>query len=795
MIVSYNWLQKYFENKLPPPKEVSDTLIFHAFEVESIEPQGEDYVFDVKILPDRAHDCLAHRGIARELAKHQKLKCKDQQSAIQFKIEESEGKLHINVEEPLLCRRYAGRIIENVVVTITPSGIGKYLRAIGQKSINNIVDAANYVMFDIGQPLHVFDAAKVTGIIAIRKARVGERIVTLDGNEIELDTETLIIADDKGPLAIAGIKGGKRAEITEETTSIIIEAANFDPVSIRKTSRRLGMQTDSSKRFENERSPEGVLEAIDALTGLIRDIASGERTLYGDVVDIYPRKPNPYILGVSAEEVNNVLGTTLSLSDISTLLVRASFEHRVVKNPLGEVCGGASALIDIPYKLGASITHDAPHAFDCSSFTAYLFAQAGVQIPRMAVDQFVFGEPVQETNMEPGDLVFSNTKNGKIHYESIEWLKGTEVSSGVDHCGIYLGHGNVIHATRVTGKVVMEKLTESAQFKNIVGIRRINVSVPRLRVVVPSDRLDIRIKEDLIEDIGRILGYENIKPRKLSLEKKNTPVNKEFYYVNKIRNILVSEGFSEVYTSSFQENGKVAVENPIASDKSFLRYSLDSGVVKSMELNGKNAPLLGVDVVKLFEIGTIFPNLNKEQISLAIGIYIYHGSQNRDATRKHILDSVKSTLFQALKIDREEKFIKQTSDILHINVSSLITVLPEVGSYGDSFDTPVRETVYKKISPYPFVLRDIAVFVPPQNTEEDIVKIIEQNSGPLLIRAPKLFDRFEKKNKETGEVEKVSYAFRLVFQSHERTLSDDEVNAIMDKITLALNKNAGWHVR
>lgn len=786
MIVSHNWLQKYFEDKLPSPEDVARTLIFHAFEVEAVEPEGDDFMFDVKILPDRAHDCLSHRGIARELATHLnvKSKVKSQKSKVQIKSENLKDELHIDIQEPLLCRRYAGRIIRGVGIGQFPEELRKHLLVIGQKSINNIVDAANYVMFDLGQPLHAFDADKVVGKITVRKAHAGEHITTLDGKDVVLDTETLVIADDEGPLAIAGIKGGRRAEITEKTTSIILEAANFDPVNIRKTSRRLGIQTDSSKRFENERSPEGVLEALDAAVELIQKTAGNDRTIAGDVVDVYPRKPNPYLVGISAQEANSVLGTNLSLEEIAPLLARASFEYSVVENPAEDVCATAPHLIGVPYVFGASITYDAPRAFDCSAFTAYLFARAGIRIPRMAVDQFVFGEPVSEGKLAPGDLVFSNTGEGKIHYESIEWLKGTKVPSGVDHCGIYLGHGNVIHATRITGKVVMEKLTESRQFKNIVGYRRITASAPRLLVTIPPDRIDIRLKEDLTEEIGRIYGYERVQAKKLSLSRENTSVHKGFFLANKIRNALVKEGFSEIYTSSFASEGDIALANPIAEDRGMLRRNLSHAMHESIRLNSRNLPLLGSDVVRVFEIGTVVTGGEGEYIALAVGM------GRKDAQEE--LEDLLGKLFLGEGIEYSES---EGGGVVEMNFTKAVEKFPGGDSYGEELAVPLPTAVFRPLSPYPFVLRDIAVFVPPAVPETEIIQILQKEGDPLLACPPKHFDRFEKKNKETGEVEKVSYAFRLVFQSNKKTLSDSEVNEAMEKVIAALNGREGWQVR
>lgn len=794
MLISYHWLQTYFKEKLPSPQEVADTLIFHAFEVESVEKKGSDAIFDIKVLPDRAHDALSHRGIARELAVHLETHIVDTKKSEAFQGEKSQRVLSIDVKDGALCRRYMGRIIEGVKVGPSPAWLIERLQAIGQKSINNIVDVANFVMFDLGQPLHAFDADKVMGNIVVRKANSGERITTLDGKDVTLDAETLVITDNEEPLAIAGIKGGKKAEITEETTSIILEAANFAPVNIRKTSRRLGIQTDSSKRFENELSPEGAEEAMEKITALIVGVAGGKDTKVGDVIDVYPRKPAPYIVGVSTDEVNRILGTNISEQEIASILSQAGFSHRIVLLPLKEILGRATTLIDVPYKYGASIVYDAPRAFDCSSFTAYLFAQAGVAIPRMAVDQYVYGEPVSEKDIEPGDLIFSNTGDGKIYHESIEWMKGTKIPEGVDHCGLYIGNGNIIHATRAKGKVVMESLASSTQFKNIVGYRRIHEAPSsRFVVTVPYYRLDVCIKEDLVEEIGKTYGYDKISPKPLPQFEKKTAINKAFFYAHAIRSILTKEGFSEIYTSSFRDMGDVAIENPVAGDKGFLRSNISDALGQSIALNVHNAPLLQLDTIKVFEVGNVFRKMG-EQTHVAFGVRNTFGY--KEDTPVEAIKKVCTVLSQKLGQELHEH-IEYTDDeaIAHIDFDELLVNLPEPKSYKDVLEVPKWEVAYKKISSYPFVLRDIAVFVPSGTTESDISSVIKNNAGDLLVREPKLFDRFEKKNKETGEVEKVSYAFSLVFQSKEKTLSDDEVNIIMHNVTDILNKKDGWQVR
>lgn len=794
MITSYNWLQSYFKEKLPSPEKVAELLIFHAFEVESIEKRGSDTVLDVKVLPDRAHDALSHRGIVRELSVHLGIPIVDVKKSVEFQGEKPHNTLSVDVKNSTLCRRYMGRVIEGMKVGPSPQWLTERLQAIGQKSINNIVDATNFVMFDIGQPLHAFDARHVDGGIVVRSAEQGEKITTLDGKEVALDHEVLIIADSKLPLAIAGIKGGKKAEISADTTNIILEAANFSPTNVRKTSRRLGIQTDSSKRFENEQSPEGVEEAMERITALIVEVAGGKDVKVGDVVDVYPRKPAPYVVGVSTDEVNRILGTNISEKEIASILTRTGFSHRIIYSPIKEVLGRAMTLIDVPYKYGASIVYDAPRAFDCSSFTAYLFAQAGVQIPRMAVDQYAYGETVSEKELELGDLIFSNTGTGKIYYETIEFIKGVKIPEGVDHCGLYVGNGNIIHATRATGKVVMEILAGSVQFKNIVGYRRMREALSsRFVAPAPYYRLDVLIKEDLVEEIGKAYGYDKLPQKPLPLFEKIPATNKSFFYAHSVRNILVGEGFSEIYTSSFTGAGDVAVENPIAGDKSFLRSNLSDGLTKSLEINEKIAPLLQIDTVKVFEIGKVFGKKG-ESLLLAFGIRNTLGYKGDKALE--VIKKVCMVLSQKLGQELNEN-IKHSGDeaIAQIDFDALFEKLPDPKSYESTLEVLKREVVYKKISSYPFVLRDIAVFVPSDISESDISSIIKNHAGELLVKAPKLFDRFEKKNKETGEVEKVSYAFSLVFQSQEKTLSDEEVNIIMKNITDTLNAKSDWQVR
>jgi len=776
MIISYNWLQEYFDEKLPEPEKLAEVLTMGAFEVEQVKKiDGIDgYMLDIDVLPNRTHDCLSHRGIARETATLLDRNFKEREKKVEYPFEEVPH-LHVIIEEPELCRRYIGRVIENIKVGESPKRIREYLKVIGQKSINSIVDATNFVMFDTGQPLHAFDMDKVEGSIVVRKAKKGEKITTLDNKEVELDEETLVIADEKDPLAIAGIKGGKKAEVDEETKNIILEAASFHPSHIRKTAQRIGIKTDSSKRFENETAIDLADEAIEELADIIFNNTGSNDTKVHKTVDMYIRRPAQYKVGVSAGEVNGLLGADISQEEIQKILDRLHFETEIVKDVRGKVASCAKKYIGTPYKYGASITYDAPREFDCSSFTSFLYAQAGVSIPRMTVDQFVYGYDVEEKDLEPGDIVFANTGIGKDYDTSIEFMKGTKTEKRMDHCGVYTGDGKVTHASRHNSDgIITEDIKESEQFKNLIGYKRmIKKNGPRFVVSAPRDRLDIRIKEDLIEEIGRVYGYKNVVVQLADSSDKKPKINKQFYYANKIRKFLAWEGFSETYGYSLTDRGDVEIANPLAADKGLLRTNLRDDIKESLELNANNAPLLGLNEIRMFEFGKVFGG-DDEHVSLCIGV------NGKGANVAPVLEKLSDILGVSIADDSKD-------NIFETNFEKLIEKLPCPDSYDGVFcegDDTVR---YNKISQYPFMLRDIAVWTPAGISKDEVLEIIRKEVGELLVRTT-LFDEFSKDDR-------VSYAYHLVFLSNEKTLTDDEVNKIMGSITEKMNDKKDWEVR
>ena len=296
MKISREWLQTYFEKPLPDVNVLAQALTFHAFEIEGIgtpDAGGEWDILDVKVTPNRGHDCLSHRGIAKELSAILNLPLVPHPYGItDVSLEPKTNALKVTIENPQLCPRFTAAYINGVRVGPSPDWLRTALESIGQKSINNVVDATNYVMFNIGQPLHAFDAAKLAekdGVRAlnVRMAEKEEKMFGLDDKEYALAPSMLVIADaNRGEaVSIAGIKGGKPTGIDEATTAVVLEAANWDGVTIRKTSQALRLRTDASDRFQQVISPELTVYGLRSAVELIVKLAGGEVV---GVVDEYP---------------------------------------------------------------------------------------------------------------------------------------------------------------------------------------------------------------------------------------------------------------------------------------------------------------------------------------------------------------------------------------------------------------------------------------------------------------------------------------------------------------------------
>lgn len=322
MKYSYNWLQSHIEDPLSSAEVLKETIIFHAFEVEDTEITPTDTIFDIKVLPDRAGDCLSHYGMAREIAGLLDLNFND----ISYTLPTAEGNVVVDIQAKE-CLRYSAVRVDGVHVAPSPAWLVKKLEDVGQRSINTVVDATNFILLDLGQPTHAFDADKVEGKIIVRPAVEGESLVTLSGEEKVLKEGMVVIADEKKILAIAGVKGGNAAEVTSATTSVILEIASFDATSVRKTSRSLNLVTDASKRFENNLAPQMVEPARAKLAGLLSILGGGTVSA---VSDYYPAPRLDRAISFTLGELQQLLGTTIVDTTVTKVLDRYgyTYEHR-----------------------------------------------------------------------------------------------------------------------------------------------------------------------------------------------------------------------------------------------------------------------------------------------------------------------------------------------------------------------------------------------------------------------------------------------------------------------------------
>ena len=618
MKISYNWLKWYIPDA-PDADKLADVFTYHLCEVESIEKKGDDTIFDIKILPDRAHDLLSHQGIARELASLLNIKYVDPTPKYKIPHSASSGQAGLKIDiQSDKCRRYMGRIVRNVKVGLSPEWVIKHLESIGQRSINNMVDAANLVMFDCGQPVHAFDLDKMGETLIIRQAKDGEKLITLDNRDWKLKISDLVIADSSSVLAVAGIKGGKKPEVDDNTQNIILEVANFDPISIRKTAQVFNIVTDAKKRFENDLSSELGSYAMLELSALIYEMCPD--AIFEDIVDVYPERQEIRKLSFSVKKISKILGLEVSVAEIEDILKRYNFEFSAKGGP----------------------------------------------------------------------------------------ASGWEIT-------------------------------------------------------IPPMRLDLAIEEDMAEEIGRILGYDKVKEKIPHMSDMWKPKQNEIY--SKIlfaRNKLLNDGYSEVMNTSFSNKGEVSVLAS-ASDKNFLRVNLTDGLKENLKLNQLNAPLLGLSEIKIFEIGTVW--CPDEEMHVAFG--------DKKGIKEMTLDQ-----FVSEKSSSEEYGYFSAEKFLVLEPS------PSQASSKEIFHTQK----FKMWSLFPFIARDIAVWVPDIVESNQVHKIIKENAGDMAVRGPELFDEFKKGNQ-------ISYAFRLVFQSFERTLTDVEINEVMTQISNKIKDNNSWQVR
>src|SRR5262245_17962483 len=322
MKINYNWLKELVDVDLPP-RDLAEKLTMAGLAVDAVESCGDEIVLEFDLTSNRP-DCLSHLGIAREAAAVLgKAAPAPRAEVIEAKAKTSDV-TSVELLAPAHCPRYTARVIRGVKIGPSPAWLIKRLESVGQRSVNNVADITNYVMLEMGQPLHAFDLHQLRGErIVVRTARDGEKITTLDGEKRDLTPEMLVIADAERPVAIAGVKGGEDSGITEKTADVLLEAAYFAPAQTRATSKALGLSTEASYRFERGTDPEIVAKASDRAAALIAEIAGGE--VLNGLVDAYPAKAARDWIGFRRARYTALTGLRIELGEAERILRSLGF--------------------------------------------------------------------------------------------------------------------------------------------------------------------------------------------------------------------------------------------------------------------------------------------------------------------------------------------------------------------------------------------------------------------------------------------------------------------------------------
>jgi len=322
MKVSLNWLKEFVDFTAEPGQLKAD-LTMVGLNVESLAETGGDWVLDVEVTTNRP-DCLSHYGVAREVATVYRKALKRLEIFAKESGVRSSEEISIQILDPDLCARYCGRVIQNVRVKPSPDWLVKRLEAVGQRSINNVADVTNYVLMELGHPLHAFDLQRLRERkIIVRRSQPGEQLRTLDGTNRMLTSDNLVIADAQRAVALAGVMGGEDSQIFSTTRSVLLECAWFDPLSIRRTAKAHGMHTEASHRFERGADIDMAPLAIDRAAQLIAELAGGE--ILRGLVDVYPAPRRREDLVLRRGEIRRVLGADIPWEDVERTLRSLGF--------------------------------------------------------------------------------------------------------------------------------------------------------------------------------------------------------------------------------------------------------------------------------------------------------------------------------------------------------------------------------------------------------------------------------------------------------------------------------------
>lgn len=648
------------------------TLFSKVMQIET------DQIFEIGLTPNRA-DAMSHWGVARDLRAglvqkniHPELITP---SVSSFRVDKRTLKIDVEVKDNKLAPRYCGVTISGIDVKPSPAWLQNRLKAIGLSPKNNIIDVTNYVLHELGQPLHAFDASKIHGKIIVKTVASGTKFKTLDDVERILHEEDLMICDEKGPLCIAGVYGGKDSGVSENTGSIFLESAYFNAVSVRKTAKRHGLNTDSSFRFERGIDPTITEYALKRAANLIKEIAGGEIT--SDIIDVYQKKIEDFQVLLNFNKVNKIIGQEISKETIKKILVS----------------------LDI-----------------------------------------------------------------KVN----------------------------------------------------------SVSDAGLGLTIPAYRVDVQREVDVIEEILRVYGYNNIEfSKKLNASVANSGRTEDYKVQNIIANQLNSLGFHEMMANSLttpdyvqlseslKEEHNVMMLNPLSHDLSAMRQTmLFSGLeAVSYNINRKNGDL------KLFEFGKSYHKLlsgHEENKHLTLFLTGNRQKEGWNSTQKtsdfFLFKGYVDSVFSRLTLPKTQS-VPVASDLFGEGVALAVgqDILVELGTVKKSilkhFD--IKQEVfyadfnwelilkllsnkikYQEIPKYPEVRRDFALLLSNEVTFESLYTTARQTEKSLL-KEINLFDVYQGDKLPEG---KKSYALSFIIQDNSKTLTDEQIDKIMNKLKLNFEK-------
>lgn len=549
---------------------------------------------DIKT-PANRWDFLSLVGLAREVA------AKDEGNEL---IEPPKANLTysdteiVKVKEKGECKRFVSVKMSVNNSVKSPQWLVDNLEAHGLRSISPVVDITNFVMLETGQPSHAYDAQALMGPLQVRFASPAEEVTTLDGTRRKLNSEDLVIADDNGVVALAGVMGGARTQVASDTTEIILEVANFERTRVRKSALRHGLRTEASARFERSLPLPLPIIAAERLVYLLQEVVGAE--LIDSPCDQLYGWPWVQQIGLRLRKAEKILGVELDEKQVVTGLKKLGFEveHFSITKESRKHLGK-------PYIWGANFREHGESGFDCSYLIDRIYSRIGVHVGHVALGQFHFGRPVEIGELRPGDVVFYEglIKNSPTDHYYISDGRGGHTRVELDspqkvgHNGIYIGDNRVVTAIQYERKgsewvprseqgVLEVPLSDFTNDPTYLGARRYVENFNHiLAVTVPWWRTDVRLEEDMIEEVVKIIGYDAIEAELPTLPPTNTRAHQTLARLMSLKKALSASGLQEVVTYSFISEQKIKrlgqdpknfleIANPLSQEQQFLRRSM-----------------------------------------------------------------------------------------------------------------------------------------------------------------------------------------------------------------------------